>query len=161
EIYCDGGARGNPGPAACAAVIKNAKCKISNDKKCKSQVLEKVSKYLGPILTNNQAEYLAVIEGLKAAKKYQPDKVTVFMDSELAVEQLNLRYKLKNKGLKEPFDEVMTLKLSFPVVEFKYIPREENKEADRLVNKILNSKQKNLKTQNSNLKSTSQMSNLN
>lgn len=145
EIFCDGGARGNPGPAAAGVVIKQAKAaRATCPPKPASggrRWIKQFGKYLGPNLTNNQAEYHAVIEGLRAAKKYKPDKVTVFMDSELAVKQLNLRYKLKNAGLKKLFDQVMTLKLSFPVVEFKYIPREQNKEADRLVNKALNSRQ--------------------
>jgi len=143
-IHCDGGARGNPGHSAVGAVLKieNRKSKI-----------EKISKYIG-IATNNQAEYQAIIEALKwVREQYQSNHLTstskvagkvenleieCFLDSELIVEQLNQRYKIKNEGLKPLFWQVRELVMALGgKVSFKYIPREKNKEADRLVNEVL------------------------
>ena len=137
-IFSDGGARGNPGPAAAAftAEIRNPKSEIRNFKK---------AIFIGTA-TNNQAEYRAVIEALRWVRKNvaEPDlEIECFLDSELIVEQLNQRYKLKNEGLKPLFwevrDQVMQLGGK---VTFKYIPREKNKEADRLVNEALDNRDK-------------------
>lgn len=127
KIFTDGGARGNPGPAAIGVVILKAS----------GEVLEKLGKFIGKNLTNNQAEYQAVIEGLKLAKKYHPQKTSFFLDSQLLVEQLSGRFKVKNQTLKNYHRQVLSLRQSLPVVEFRYIPREENWEADQLVNEVL------------------------
>lgn len=124
-IFSDGGARGNPGPAGIGCVIQ-------------TQDLFKISKYIGEA-TNNQAEYQAVIEALKWVKdnrdKQEDLEIEFFLDSELVVEQLNQRYKLKNEGLKPLFWQVRELILQLGgKVTFKYISREKNKEADKLVN---------------------------
>jgi len=135
-LYTDGGSRGNPGPGALGVVIK-----IQNEK---LKMKKEYSKYLGNV-TNNQAEYEAIIFGLQKAKgiiksKKLPKKIECFLDSELVVEQINHQYKIKNQGIQPLFIKVWNLTLDFDKVTFKYIPREENKEADRLVNKILDSK---------------------
>jgi len=135
-LYTDGGSRGNPGPGALGVVIK-----IQNEK---LKMKKEYSKYLGNV-TNNQAEYEAIIFGLQKAKgiiksKKLPKKVECFLDSELVVEQINHQYKIKNQGIQPLFIKVWNLTLDFDKVTFKCIPREENKEADRLVNKILDSK---------------------
>ncbi len=137
-LYTDGGSRGNPGPGALGVVIKVQSSKF----KVQSQF--EYSKYLGNV-TNNQAEYEAIIFGLQKAKgiiksKKLPRKVECFLDSELVVEQINHQYKIKNQGIQPLFIKVWNLTLDFDKVTFKCIPREENKEADRLVNKILDSK---------------------
>lgn len=122
-IYTDGGSRGNPGPSAIGVVI--------NDKE--------YSEYLGT-KTNNQAEYLALIFSLKKAKqlfgkkKAKESEIEVRMDSELVVKQLNGHYKILEKELQPLFLEVWNLRLDFKKVEFKHIPREQNKRADKLVN---------------------------
>lgn len=133
-IFSDGGARGNPGPAGIGCVIRH------EDKETQRQKEEGISKYIG-VATNNQAEYKAVIEALKWVKDNRDNldnqdlEVECFLDSELVVEQLNQRYKIKNEGLKPLFwqirEQVMQLGGK---VTFKYIPREENKHADKLVN---------------------------
>ncbi len=132
-IFSDGGARGNPGPAAVGG-----KLEIRNSK---SEIREhKISKYIGEA-TNNQAEYQAVIEALKWVEeniKESDLEIECFLDSELIVEQLNQRYKIKNEGLKPLFWQIRDLMMALGgKISFKYIPREKNKEADKLVNKAI------------------------
>src|SRR3989344_1486251 len=137
-IYCDGGSRGNPGPAGIGVVIEQG---VGN---LKSGARE-YSKYLGKA-TNNEAEYQAVIFGIKKVKhliggeKAEKAKVEVRMDSELVVNQLNGKYKIKEKSLIPFFIEIWNLKIDFGDIKFKYIPREENKKADWLVNRELDSR---------------------
>ena len=98
--------------------------------------------YLGEI-TNNEAEYRAVILALKKLKhiiggeKSKDSVVEVHVDSELLERQLNGEYKIKEKNLQKLFVEIWNLKTDFSGVAFKHIPREENTEADRIVNQIL------------------------
>jgi ribonuclease HI len=125
-IYIDGAARGNPGPAAIAGIIFDP-----NGKE-----LERFSIFLGQ-KTNNQAEYLALIEALKRATKYKPEKVEVRSDSELIVKQLNGEYAVKDQKLKELFDQAKELISNFKDFRIVNILREENKEADRLCNLAL------------------------
>lgn len=130
-IYTDGGARGNPGPAGAGAVILNAK----------GEVVAEVSDYLGKT-TNNVAEYEALIRALTVAQKMFGTKlskmeVEIKMDSELIVRQMQGRYKVKAPELKPRFAQVKTLLASMPHHSFQHIPREQNKEADALVNKAI------------------------
>jgi len=126
-IYTDGGARGNPGPAALGVVIGD----------------KEYSEYLGE-MTNNQAEYHAVIFALKKAKhllggkKAKESEIEIRMDSELVVNQLLGRYKIKEPELKPLFVDVWNLRMDFKKTGFIHVSREENKQADRLVNKALN-----------------------
>lgn len=126
KIYTDGGSRGNPGQAAVGIVIKD-----ENEK-----VQKIFSKYLGT-KTNNQAEYQGIIEALKEAKKLKAKDLDIYTDSQLVVEQLNRNFKIKNKALAPLFVQVWNLSLDFKNIKYNYIPREENKEADSLVNKCL------------------------
>ena len=130
RIYTDGGSRGNPGPAASGAVIKELK----NGKEGKT--IAEVMKYLGET-TNNQAEYTAIIIGLEKAKELGAETVELYMDSELATKQLNGEYKVKNEDIAKRFLEVKNLIHSFDDVWFTHVRREKNKEADALVNKCL------------------------
>jgi len=125
-LYTDGGARGNPGPAGIGAVLYN---------EAKEKIAE-ISKYLG-VATNNQAEYIALIEGLKKAKELKAKEVDVFMDSELVVKQLNREYKVKNKDLAPLFLQVYNLSLNFSKISFSHIYREANKVADALANEAM------------------------
>jgi len=127
-IYTDGGAKGNPGPAGIGVVIK------AKNKKLKT--IRTISKYLG-ILTNNQAEYYALITALEEAKKMKGSRITCFLDSELIVKQLTREYKIKDKKLASLFIKVWNLSQGFKKINFFYIPREKNKEADWLVNLAL------------------------
>src|SRR3990172_8336640 len=117
-INCDGGSRGNPGPAGIGCLIVTDKNHI------------KLSKYIDKA-TNNQAEYKAVIEALKYLNKNYANleiEAEFLLDSQLVVEQLNERYKLKNEGLKPLFWQIGDLmaKLSGKIT-FTHIPREKNK----------------------------------
>ncbi|HVE80793.1 MAG TPA: ribonuclease HI family protein [Candidatus Dormibacteraeota bacterium] len=124
-IHTDGGSRGNPGPSAIGVVI------FTPDK----EHLESFGEYIGTT-TNNQAEYKAVIAGLKAANKYNAQKITFNIDSELVVRQLNGRYRVKNPELKPLFEQVHSL-IKGVDVSFHHVTRENNQLADIEVNKAL------------------------
>ena len=125
-IHTDGGARGNPGPAAIGVILGN----------------RKYGEYIGET-TNNVAEYKAVIFALKKAnqilskKKTRETELVVYLDSELVVLQLNGSYKIKEESLQKLFMEAWNLRLDFKKVTFHHIPREKNKGADKLVNEAL------------------------
>lgn len=125
-IYSDGGARGNPGPAAIGVVVYDSKMKE----------LKRISQCIGST-TNNQAEYKALIVGLESAEKLGADQVICRLDSELVVKQLLGKYKVREETLKEPMMQVLRLKNKFKDVEFVHVRREKNKLADKLVNKAL------------------------
>ncbi len=143
-IYTDGGSRGNPGPAAIGGVISV----IDNEE----QILKKneFSEFIGDSRTNNEAEYEALIYALDQAKKVigkkEAKKISVecFLDSELVVKQLNHEYKLKDKRIQQYFIIIWNLTLDYKSVKFNHIRRELNKEADALVNKVLDEKESSL-----------------
>ncbi len=130
-IHTDGGARGNPGPAAMGVVIEGAPV----GKK-------EYGEYIGEA-TNNEAEYKAVIFALKKLKhligstESKTSNVEVVLDSELIEKQLNGGYKIKEKNLQHYFVEVWNIKSDFGSVSFRHIRREKNRDADRIVNQIL------------------------
>lgn len=121
--YADGASRGNPGPAAIAGILYDES----------GLELERFSSNIGTT-TNNVAEYKAVIELLKRALRYRPQKLIVKSDSELIVRQLNGEYSVRDEKLKELYDRARELAKSFPQISFISVPREENTEADRLCN---------------------------
>jgi ribonuclease HI len=123
-IYTDGASRNNPGPASIGVVIKDTHGKI----------LAEISKRIGNA-TNNQAEYHAIIAALEKAITLGASEVMLKADSELVVKQLKGSYKVKNTDLKPLFEKVLVLSRRFTAFNISYIPREENKEADRLANK--------------------------
>ena len=134
-IYTDGGARGNPGPAAIGVVI--------NPPAGGAGGIKKYGEYIGQA-TNNDAEYQAVIFALKKLKQLigkekakSEAEVEVHLDSELLERQLNGEYKIKEKNLQQLFLQIWNLKQDFRSVIFKHIPREDNRGADRLVNQAL------------------------
>ncbi|MEK7061886.1 MAG: ribonuclease HI family protein [Patescibacteria group bacterium] len=132
-IYTDGGSRGNPGKAALGVVFCNEK----------EQVIKKYGEYLGDNLTNNEAEYSAVIFALKKFKAFfgkavaEISEIEIRSDSELLVKQMNGEYKILDEKIQKFFIEIWNLKMDFKAVKFKSIPRENNKEADRMVNEAL------------------------
>ena len=128
-IYTDGGARNNPGPAATGVVIKDAS----------GNIVTAYGEYLGK-QTNNYAEYMAVISGLKKAKELGATEVACIADSKLVVEQLNRRWKVKEPTLQKLFVVAWNLIHQFKKVTFSHILRAGNKEADAEVNKILDGK---------------------
>ncbi|HID64638.1 MAG TPA: ribonuclease HI family protein [Anaerolineae bacterium] len=126
-IYADGAARGNPGPAGIGVVIEDER----------GRVLKEVSQFVGR-QTNNQAEYLALIQGLEAAAEYQADAVLVRLDSELLVHQLRGEYKVKSPRLEPLMSQVQKLLARYKVVGIEHIERRYNRAADRLANRAIN-----------------------
>lgn len=131
-IYTDGGSRGNPGSAGIGVFITDSKGKMTNE----------YSHFLG-IKTNNEAEYEAVIFGLQKIKallgkeKIKSVDIEVRMDSELVARQIGGVYKIENEKLAPLFLKIWNLKTDFGNIVFKHIPREQNKEADRLANEAM------------------------
>ena len=132
-IYTDGGARGNPGPSGAGAVVLD-----ENGKE-----IARVSKFLGR-QTNNWAEYEAIYLGLEALKKkvgatkLKTARVEVKMDSELAARQLSGVYQVKEPTLFPQFMKIHNLQVKdIPHIAFTHVPREKNKEADRLANEAM------------------------
>jgi ribonuclease HI len=125
-IYSDGASQGNPGRAAIGAVIRDERGKV----------VATISQTIGRA-TNNQAEYRAIIAALEAAIKLGAEAVEVKADSELVVEQLNGRYKVKKTSLRPLYQDVVRLTGALQSFSISHIPREQNKEADRLANKAL------------------------
>jgi ribonuclease HI len=127
-MYTDGGSRGNPGPAAVGIYIET--------------LGKKIGECIG-IKTNNEAEYAALILGLKKIKalmgkeKAKQATIECRLDSELVVKQMNHEYKLKEKHIQEFFIEIWNLMLDFKTVTFQHVPREQNSIADAMVNEAL------------------------
>jgi len=129
-IHTDGGARGNPGPAAAGVVVRDAE---------DGQVVHQKGIFLGKA-TNNVAEYRGLLVGLEFAAGMKADEVTVKSDSELLVKQMNGEYRVKNETLKVLFEQANDMVRAFDSCTFQHIPRGQNKEADRLVNRAINLK---------------------
>lgn len=131
-IYTDGASRGNPGNASYGFTIADEKGKL----------LYEEGRCIG-VATNNVAEYTAVLEALKQVKKrfvqMSPD-IDFYMDSKLAVEQLSGRFKIKSPHLKLIIEQIRILIFEMGSVFFVHVPREKNKEADRLANLALDSR---------------------
>ncbi|MFH0803564.1 MAG: ribonuclease HI family protein [Candidatus Tagabacteria bacterium] len=131
-VYADGGARGNPGPAAIGVVIMRG-----------SRAIGKYAESIGE-RTNNEAEYEAVIFALKKLKhlfgkqKTRDLEIEVKMDSELVARQLSGKYKITEERFYPLFIKIWNLKMDFGNITFQEIPREKNREADKLLNEELN-----------------------
>ena len=125
KLFTDGGARGNPGPSAIGGVLYEEDKEVGN-----------FSEYIGEG-TNNQAEYKAIIRGVELALEKNISEVDCFLDSELIVEQLNKRYKVKDKELAKLFVKGWNMTMKFKNITFTHVRREQNKAADALVNKAL------------------------
>lgn len=122
-VHCDGAARGNPGPAGIGVVITDDE----------GRVLAEIAEGLG-VATNNQAEYTAVLEGLRRARELGATRVTLRSDSRLLIEQLEGRYRVKNRALQRLHRLVREVAASFERIDYEHVPRERNREADRLAN---------------------------
>src|SRR3989339_560999 len=118
-LYTDGGARGNPGPAAAGIVIKDETKKT----------IKAFGQYLGE-QTNNFAEYTALILGLQEAKKLGAETIHCFLDSLLVCEQLNGRWKVKEPNLQKLFVQAWNLTQGFKKIRIAHVRREDNAEAD-------------------------------
>jgi ribonuclease HI len=126
SIHTDGAARGNPGPAAIGVTIKDESGKL----------VDTVSRRIGKA-TNNQAEYRAIIAGLEKAKKMGARQVKLYSDSELAVKQINGRYRVKNTALRDLYAQVVKLTASFENFSISHVRRSRSAEADSLANRAL------------------------
>ena len=122
-VNCDGAARGNPGPAGIGVHITTPE----------GEVVSSIAEGLGET-TNNVAEYTAAREGLRRAADLGASVVHLRSDSQLLIEQLTGRYKVKAAHLRPLFAEVMALAGRFDRVTYEHVPRERNREADRLAN---------------------------
>jgi ribonuclease HI len=132
RLRADGGARGNPGPAALGVVIEDDQ----------GMRLRTFHRFLG-VATNNQAEYQALIEGLKAVADWKPDRLEVYLDSKLVVEQVNGKWRVKEPELKELHKQATELLQQFGGrVTVSHVGREENRGADKLVNMALDERVK-------------------
>lgn len=128
-LYVDGGSRGNPGPAGIGVVLLNKK----------KEKIKEFNKYIG-ITTNNIAEYSALIYGLQEALIQKADEVEIYLDSELVAQQLKGEYRVKNPNIKPLFEQALHLISGFRKADIRQIPREKNKDADKLVNRAINLK---------------------
>ena len=126
KLSTDGGARGNPGPAAYGYVLE------AED----GTVLDARGETIG-VATNNVAEYRALIAGLEKAIELGIDELEVVSDSELLVKQMQGEYKVKNEALRELNDEANFLERKLGRVRYKAVRREHNELADKLVNEAL------------------------
>lgn len=124
--YSDGGARGNPGPAAYGVVIKDADGKL----------VKQHGRYIGET-TNNQAEYRGLIDALEHAQQFGATEVECYLDSELLVKQMKGEYRVKDPELAKLYVRVHNLMVMIGKVSFTHIRRALNKEADAFVNKAL------------------------
>ena len=128
KLYTDGGSRGNPGPSATGFVILDFK----------DQIVNKGSKYLG-ITTNNQAEYTALVDGLKKCQDIGVEELEVYMDSLLIINQMKGSFKVKNADLIPLYRSAIQLSHNFKSISYTHVRRELNSIADSLVNECLDS----------------------
>ncbi len=124
--HIDGASRGNPGPAAYGVVVKTAE----------GESLAAFSKFLGQA-TNNVAEYQGLLAALDYALKHRHTRLRVMSDSELLTRQIGGKYKVKSPDLKPLHQRAMELIGHFAAFSLLYLPREQNREADRLANRAL------------------------
>jgi ribonuclease H / adenosylcobalamin/alpha-ribazole phosphatase len=122
-VACDGASRGNPGPAGVGVHIADES----------DRTVAEIARGIG-IATNNVAEYTAAIDGLTRAKELGATAVLLRSDSRLLIEQLSGRFKVKHPTLQRLHQEVRRLASGFERVTFEHVPRESNREADRLAN---------------------------
>ena len=125
-LRTDGASRGNPGHAAAGVVIERTDGTVRATGKL----------YLG-MMTNNQAEYRALILGLQSIARYTPAAVRVYLDSELVVRQMTGQYRVRDEALRPLYDEARRLAAALPAVSFIHVPRGKNTLADKLANQAL------------------------
>jgi len=121
----DGGARGNPGPGAVAAIVRK-----------EGEILTKSSKFIGESTTNNIAEYEGLIHALELASHVTKDEITCFLDSELVVKQLLGEYKVRNQNILPLFLKVQKLQENFKKIKYAHVSREDN--FQKIVDELLN-----------------------
>jgi ribonuclease HI len=125
-VFTDGAARGNPGPAGAGVCIREPS----------GAVIAERWRYLGEV-TNNVAEYRALLLGLEEAREMGARHVEIRSDSELVVRQMRGEYRVRNSALRELYDRALTLEQAFDSVEYVHLRREKNRDADRLANRAI------------------------
>ena len=126
RLFCDGGSRGNPGPGASGYII------LDNQ-----DVVMTSGGQFFPECTNNQAEYRSLEQGLRASLDLNLVNLQIYMDSQLVVKQVKGEYKVKNKQLLYIYKQIMPLLGQLDAYEINFVPRKYNKQADSIVNQIL------------------------
>lgn len=126
RLYSDGAARGNPGLAGAGAVLVEPS----------GQVVDRIGKFLGT-QTNNFAEYMGLLIGLRRARELSVREVEVFADSELMLRQLGGRYQVKSASLRPLYEEALSLFNDFERVKLVHVPREMNRAADEMSNRAI------------------------
>lgn len=126
-VEADGGSRGNPGPAGYGAVVRD---------RLSGETLAERKGFIG-VATNNVAEYQGLIAGLRAARELGAEVVDVRMDSKLVVEQMSGRWKIKHPSMQPLAREAQEVARGFTKITYEWIPRERNKQADRLANEAM------------------------
>ena len=127
DLHTDGAARGNPGPAGGGAVLSD-----------NGRTVREKAVFFGK-KTNNEAEYLALVEGLKMARDAKVKRLKVYMDSQLIVRQMKGEYRIKSKRLLPIWKQALALSAGFDTIEFFHIKRELNCRADQLANQAIDS----------------------
>lgn len=127
SLYCDGASKGNPGPAGAGAVLMDQQ----------DESIVEVSRFLGDA-TNNEAEYQALITGLKAAEDFGIKRLKIYSDSELLVKQVCGAYRVRQPHLQRLFGEVMSRLQRLDDYAIVHLGRELNRKADRLANEAIN-----------------------
>lgn len=123
----DGASRGNPGPAGIGVLLKDRR----------GETIGRISEFLGKDLTNNQAEYSALVRCLEYCLEIGADAVEVLSDSTLIVNQMKGTYRVKSENIKDLYEEAKKLESNFEKVSYKHISRDENEIADNLANQAL------------------------
>ncbi|PTL78492.1 ribonuclease HI family protein [Vitiosangium sp. GDMCC 1.1324] len=126
RLFSDGAARGNPGPAGAGAVLMDPE----------GRVVARLGRFLG-VQTNNYAEYMGLLLGLKHARSLGVKELEVLADSELLIRQLQGRYQVKSPTLRPLYEEAVGLLKQFLRVKLAHVPREENKAADEMSNRAI------------------------
>ena len=130
KIYFDGGSRGNPGPSAIGAVVYD-----QEDKR-----IGQVSEYIGKH-TNNVAEYMSLEKVLEYISRFETSKIIIFTDSKLVHNQVKKIWKIKDKKILDIYLRLNKRLSAYSTIDLRLVPREENTEADRLVNEALDRKE--------------------
>jgi len=126
KIFFDGSSHGNPGPSGIGIIVFDES----------GRILDRFSRFIG-FGTNNEAEYRALIEALRKAMQLGAEKVELYSDSELVVNQIKGVYSVKDEKLKRLHLKCVELLKNFKEYEISYVPRELNAEADRLANEAI------------------------
>jgi ribonuclease HI len=124
QIYTDGASRGNPGPSGIGAVIFDAKGKVVHE----------IAEYIGEV-TNNVAEYLALLAALEYCVKHKLSPVEILADSQLLIKQLTGEYRVKHANIIPLYRQIQDLLSKLQVTGYKHVYREDNKHADKLANR--------------------------